>query len=298
MDAEQLAIRLNAKRSGRQWVCRCVAHEDRDPSMLIFSGREEGAVQVRCLAGCTPGEIIDVLRDRGLWGGDEVPKAAPRKSTAALSTNQHRELARLIFSQAVPIASTMAAVYLGGRDILDVALDCPDIRFHPSCPRGEERRPAIVVAMRDMRTYSVCAIQRIYLASPGFGTVVKDGTPMMLGPAGGCAMMLHLVRGRSLNVAEGLESALAVIAMDHWPVWAMGSAGAIATLPVIDGVDELVIWADHDRLNPKTGRRPGQDAANECASRWSQARRSVVIQTPRIEGWDAADVWSDRLARQ
>ena len=54
-------------RSGRQWKCRCVAHEDRSPSMIIFDGRE--SVQVRCMAGCEPEDIIAVLRSRGIWDG-------------------------------------------------------------------------------------------------------------------------------------------------------------------------------------------------------------------------------------
>ena len=70
MNAEQLAQALGAVRSGRQWKCRCVAHEDRSPSMIIFDGRE--SVQVRCMAGCEPEDIIAVLRSRGLWTGDRA----------------------------------------------------------------------------------------------------------------------------------------------------------------------------------------------------------------------------------
>ena len=39
--------------------------------MIIFEGRN-GLAQVRCLAGCDPIDIIEVLRERGLWGGGSL----------------------------------------------------------------------------------------------------------------------------------------------------------------------------------------------------------------------------------
>ena len=49
MSAEQIARALGGKRSGRQWACRCPAHDDHNPSLLIFDGHTD--VQFRCLAG-------------------------------------------------------------------------------------------------------------------------------------------------------------------------------------------------------------------------------------------------------
>src|ERR1700745_3347578 len=84
MNAEQLAQALGAVRSGRQWKCRCVAHEDRSPSMIIFDGRD--SVQVRCMAGCEPPDIFFVLRSRVLWtaaslsGPDRAAKPISRET--------------------------------------------------------------------------------------------------------------------------------------------------------------------------------------------------------------------------
>ena len=66
----------------------------------------------------------------------------------------------------------------------------------------------------------------------------------------------------------------------HRPVWALGSAGAIESFPVIERVRHLVIWADHD----KSGR--GLEAANIAAARWRVAGKRVSIRNPCDEGID------------
>jgi hypothetical protein len=104
------------------------------------------------------------------------------------------------------------------------------------------------------------------------------------------AMMLAPIGKRGeLHIAEGLESALSVMAMDDGPVWALGSCGAIERFVVLDDVDRLVIWADHDEA--------GQKAADICVERWAEAGRATLIRTPNHVGWDAADVWRCRNAR-
>jgi hypothetical protein len=114
----------------------------------------------------------------------------------------------------------------------------------------------------------------------------------MLGPVKGSCVMIspwwHV--WDTLNVCEGVETALALYnegAADlddcHRPVWALGSAGAIATLPIVSRVKRLVIWADHDRNGTSLAN------ARHCAHRWQQAGKHVVIRTPENEGEDYAD---------
>ena len=59
--AEELARALGGKKLGKQWSACCPAHDDKSPSLIIFEGRT-GAVQVRCMAGCEPIEIIAEIR--------------------------------------------------------------------------------------------------------------------------------------------------------------------------------------------------------------------------------------------
>jgi putative DNA primase/helicase len=299
MTAEQLAQALGAVRSGRQWKCKCVAHEDRSPSMIIFDGRE--SVQVRCMAGCEPRDIIDVLRSRGLWddvgitGTSWDRKSVSRETLSEQNEQRMRVLARCIFDDAVPILGTPAQRYFDSRDLWSVAMEIDDIRFHPRCPRDKTEQGAVVIAMRSIHSHAITAIQRIFLDHQAR----KDGKGMMLGTASGAAMQLQPKIGKTLNIAEGLETALGVIAMDHAPTWALGSTSLIQSFPVLDDIERLVIWADHDPLRMIGGKpqRPGVKAANICRKRWIAAHKRVDVYEPIAEGDDAADEWSRRCAR-
>jgi putative DNA primase/helicase len=289
MTAEQLAKALGAVRSGRQWKCKCVAHVDKNPSMIIFDGRE--SVQVRCMAGCDPLDIIDVLRSRGLWDDAGITGTGrDRKSVSCETVSQQNEqrmrvLARCIFDDAVPIQGTLAQRYFDSRDLWSVAMEIDDIRFHPRCPREQTEQPAVVIAMRSIRSHAITAIQRIFLTRQAR----KDGKGMMLGTASGAAMQLLPKIGKTLHIAEGLETTLGVIAMDHGPVWALGSTSLIQTFPVLGDIDRLVIWADADE--------PGRKATRICRARWRAAGKQVQAWQPLAERDDAADEWSKRCGR-
>jgi putative DNA primase/helicase len=297
MTAEQLAKALGAVRSGRQWKCRCVAHEDRSPSMIIFDGRD--AVQVRCMAGCEPQDIIAVLQSRGIWptltrGDTQRPTKVSHETPEDKHGQRMRVLARCTFDDAIPLKGTLAERYFDSRDLWSVAREIEDIRFHAACPREQSEQPAVVVAMRSISTNAITAIQRIFLTR----AAKKDGTPMMLGSASGAAMKLQPLSYRKLNIAEGLETALGVIALDRRPVWALGSTSLMQTFPVLD-IDRLIVWADHDPPRMIGGKlqRPGEKAANICRARWIAAGKTVDVFEPITEGDDAADEWSKRCGR-
>jgi hypothetical protein len=46
-------------------MCRCPAHKDRSPSLHI--SERDGRVLVKCFGGCPQSNVIDALRNRGLW---------------------------------------------------------------------------------------------------------------------------------------------------------------------------------------------------------------------------------------
>src|SRR4029077_17873691 len=105
--------------------------------------------------------------------------------------------------------------------------------------------------MRNVETFKPQAVQRLFLDLDQN----KKTEGMMLGPVGNAAMMITsrhdtfwdcLSFCPKLYVCEGLETGLALQMAGYRPVWALGSAGAIARLPVLFAVGELVICADHD----------------------------------------------------
>jgi hypothetical protein len=85
----------------------------------------------------------------------------------------------------------------------------------------------------------------------------------------------------SLAIAEGIETALTV-ATARAPVWSVIDAGNMAGFPVLDGVESLLIAADHDSA--------GLSAAEQCAERWYRAGREVRIAKSPVPGEDLNDL--------
>ena len=276
--------------------------------MIIFEGRN-GSTQVRCLAGCDPIEIIEVLRERDLWhtsangwhdngypsSDDEAREQRNAEIAARRELNQRLTLQ--IWGEALDPVSTPAMDYLRDRKpsiVLPPSVAGETVRYHPKCPRGKERMPALIALMRSVETFEPMAIQRLFLRKEG-DRIVKDGRGMMLGSAGGAAMMLtsrfhtfwdDLSFCPQLYVCEGLETGLALLQTGHRCVWALGSAGAIARFPVIFGVGHLVICADNDSNKDDVSLK----ASIECAMRWRATthQRATVIM-PNEPGTDFAD---------
>jgi len=84
-----------------------------------------------------------------------------------------------------------------------------------------------------------------------------------------------------LGIAEGIETALS-LAHGFTPVWACIDAGNLAAFPVLEGIESLVIAADHDEA--------GISAANACATRWTDAGREVRIVMPDQAKTDLNDL--------
>lgn len=49
-----------ARKAGRGWSCKCVAHDDRTASLSIAQGAD-GRVLLKCFAGCEPLAIVHAL---------------------------------------------------------------------------------------------------------------------------------------------------------------------------------------------------------------------------------------------
>ena len=83
-----------------------------------------------------------------------------------------------------------------------------------------------------------------------------------------------------LAVCEGIETALSM-AHAYTPAWSCIDAGNLAALPVLAGIECLVIGADHDEA--------GLRAAQDCADRWAAAGVDVAVVAPKAARAD----WND-----
>jgi putative DNA primase/helicase len=130
------------------------------------------------------------------------PQAAMTPRLDALETpNKNIEPARRIWRESGPLIGGIAERYLNSRKLaLDPAEDWHRVlRFHPNCPFGEERAPAMIALMRDILTDEPSCIQRTRLTPDG----IKIDR-QMLGPANR--------RSRSMpmqTLRKGLSSAKA-----------------------------------------------------------------------------------------
>ncbi|MEQ9418266.1 MAG: toprim domain-containing protein [Salinisphaeraceae bacterium] len=150
----------------------------------------------------------------------------------------------------------------------------PDVlRFHPKLPyyetndddrvvlRGEY--PAMV-AMAVTPDDQPATLHRTYLTEDGVKADVPKPKKLMSMPSdrelSGGSIPLGKP-GTTLSVAEGIETALAVMLATSIPAWATISSTLMAKLVVPERIETLFIWSDLDRGHA------GQNAAQELAER-------------------------------
>jgi hypothetical protein len=213
-DADRLAVAVRAKRVGRQYACRCPAHDDRSPSLTFWQGHT--AVRVKCWSGCDPLDVLAAFKALGVWPG----KGRGGRSCAPLHPARGLKPRSRGRPQARAGPLDLGADRPGGRDarralsrirrglaleaLAEVRAGPPPHRGDPlssRCPRGSERLPAMVSLMRQVANDRPAGVHRVFLDDHGH----KLGKGMMLGPVGQAAVKLAPA-GASLVVCEGVET--------------------------------------------------------------------------------------------
>jgi putative DNA primase/helicase len=158
-----------------------------------------------------------------------------------------------------------------------------DLRYHASLkhPSGYVG-PALVALITDVMTGEPMSLHRTWIRADGRKADV-DPPRLLLGchrkQGGVIRLWPDEAVTTGLGMAEGIETALS-LAWGYVPVWALIDAGNLKALPVLAGVESLVIGADNDAA--------GIAAADECAQRWADADREVfVTQQPQNDLNDA-----------
>ncbi len=236
---------------------------------------------VRHVRNCSMPDALDFAAAwLGLRPGQTTrPAPPPKPSPASDNPARAAEMAQRLWCEAVDPDCGPVPVYLASRGLL--LPGAPVIRFHPSCPRGVERLPAMLALMTDPETGQPIGVHRTFLKLNGSGKA-NGQAKMMLGRAG--VIRLAGATGGRLGIAEGIETSLSLMQVEAWsPVWAAGSAGGIARLPVLPDIQHLTIFPDADDSGASIA------ASRTCARRWSDAGRHVSIEVPPA-GTDWADV--------
>lgn len=232
MSIREAAHRLGGSvAGGRTVTCPGPGHSARDRSLSVTFDTH-GEFIVFSHAGDDWQVCRDHVRDLlglGAWSPGRADPP-PRRAAQVLDEDDNKRLALRIWSETSPIAGTLAERYLRSRrlEVVDGAAEA--LRFHPLLRFGDKSVPGMVALYRRLRSDEPVAIQRMFIDPEG-----RKLDRRMLGSVREAAVKISPDDGVTLGlvVGEGVESCLAAAMLGYRPVWALGSAGAIAKLPVI-----------------------------------------------------------------
>ena len=94
MTAAEIARKLDGRKSGSDWMARCPAHDDTNPSLSLRDA--DGKVLAHCHAGCEQAAVIAALKARGLW-----PEHLRRERRAIAAMYDYRDEAGQLLYQVV-----------------------------------------------------------------------------------------------------------------------------------------------------------------------------------------------------
>jgi putative DNA primase/helicase len=185
-----------------------------------------------------------------------------------------------IWGGVVPLRGSLAELYLACRGIRvpDEALEV--LGFHPYCPFGGRRAPALVALIQDTTTGEPVGVHRRQLTRDA----AAAGPPLSLGPKSGGVIRLSPAMSAELTIGEGVETCLAGMMLGSGPTWSVLDAGGISNFIVHEHVHHLTILVDHDVSGT------GQRAAAACRDRWFAAGKRVRLAMPDTPGQDFNDL--------
>lgn len=298
MDLRTIAQALGGQVVAGQVLAPGRGHSRGDRSLSIrLDARAPGGFLVHTFSGDDPLDAKDYVRERlGLEREYPEREEAERPRPRPAPVRDPGEAGRIataleIWRATLNPAGTPVEAYLARERHLPQPVGelAHAVRFHPDCPFGTGTTPAMVCLVRDVCSNQPRAIHRTALTLDGRKGSVGGHDRLSLGPIGGGAIKLtpDAEVTTCLGVGEGMETALSLQLLPEFgrsPVWSLISAGGIAGLPVLAGIECLWIAIDHD----EAGVRAGQTAA----ARW--AERETILVSPRSNGADLNDLFKGR----
>ena len=189
--------------------------------------------------------------------------------------------AESIWCRTQELRGTLGEIYLMHR-----GCTLPPRDSHLRFLSGNDRHPpTLCAAVTDVLSGKPISLHFTRLALDGRGKAGTTQDKILLAghrKRGGCIRLWPddtVTHGLALT--EGIETGLAV-AHAYAPTWAAIDCSNLASFPILDDVESLTIFADHDQ--------PGLRAAHVCGHRWADAGCNVCIVFPKHEGTDFADV--------
>jgi hypothetical protein len=291
-DARELSTALGGRWHGSYGAAPCPVcqpERKRGQNALTLADGRNGRMVLDCKKSACA--FLDILAAAGLRTGDyrapDPATLAQREREAKAEAEKRAAQAKRLWQESLPIAGTLAEVYLRGRGIT-----CPlppTLRFHPEAWHGPTARryPAMVAAVQGA---GLPAVHRTYLRPDGAGKAGLDGgDKLMLGGTQGGAVRLADGPSR-LVVAEGIESGLSLLCGlldDPITLWAGLSTSGLRGLRLPPQPGRLTIATDGDA--------PGREAAHALAERAHGLGWQVGILDPG-NGADFNDILRRKVA--
>jgi hypothetical protein len=236
------------ERLGGEWqrsggLCRCPAHDDRDPSLSVRPG--ERRLLFHCFAGCETTKVLRALSALQLLGTGAKARRSRTVPSPADRDARYRGAARRLWSTALPVLGSPAEAYLRSRGL---TLVVSDLGYHPRTPWGRGTlaifRPALLAAVRDAS--GLVAVHRTFLDSQTGRLADLPLPKRALGRLGQGAVRLRPPENGMLGCAEGIESAMAATQLTGIPCWATLGAERFARVVFPPTVRRLILFLDND----------------------------------------------------
>jgi putative DNA primase/helicase len=296
----EIARALAGEIVGHQVLCPGPGHSRRDRSLSI---RISAAAPEGFLAFSHAGDDFATCRDyikqalgvdTNNWRQREPQQRRPTPTAKelddrAFNAARTRRLITAYIRELSPVRGTPGERYL--RKIRRIDTDAiadvlertdaigwhPAVHFYePGHPLDHAKLGCIIGIMSDPVTALLTgAISRTYLDPEG-RKLTKAKT--LGSPAGIIRLSEDADVLFGLGLAEGLETTLALMAKGFRPLWATGSTSLMRTFPVLDVIEWLTIFVDHDPNGA------GEEAARATEARWRAAGREVRLRQPNEFG--------------
>ncbi len=218
-------------------------------------------------------------------GGPSLPISKPARTSS--SAWRRAEIEKVWAESMDPHHSSAAPLrrYLAGRSLYPEGFAIRKLRFHPGLPYWQNGRligryPAMIAPVTSP-TGELITLHRTYLTEDGRKAPVAATRKLMAYPedlrlAGSAIRLARPTPDGTLGLAEGIETALAVMLMTGEPTWAATSAGMLERFQPPKEVQALTVWADRDRSGT------GERSARILADRVSASGLVVEVRLPEI----------------
>lgn len=236
--------------AGDEWKCCCPFHNDRSPSLSIYSGGKRWY----CFGCGKGGDVIDFVRELHqiefraaaamlAAGGMPAVAVTPIIDAPERTKEERIEDARAIWRAASPASGTLAEAYLRFRG-LDLAIP-ETIRFTWLTYGSHGPQHPCLVAVITGPDNRLCGIQRTYLAADGRGKANVPKPKLSLGRISGGAIRLAPA-ACDLMVCEGLEDGLTLQQEMGQAVWVAAGAGNMPKMRFPSLVSRVTVGGDAD----------------------------------------------------